>query len=126
MKYLTTFRNWKHRNAFLAFLSGFFVATLIWLSIKGKDVKLATELLNTERKRTEQLQKELVPVNKLIKSNDSLLSEITKLRTETEIKRQTNFNNGKTKINNVPFEPNDKLQLFITEWAKSNGGNVAE
>lgn len=115
--YLTTFRNWKHRNVFLAFLSGFLIATLIWLSIKGKDVKLATEMLNTERKRTERLQKDLTDAKEIIKGAVKFTQEVEKIQ-ETNLKLTEE--NERLKDKKVPTVGNfydDELADSITKWA---------
>jgi hypothetical protein len=117
---------WKYRNHALCFIGGFVLAVLLLTAkIESKTKQLEIELEASE-KITDSLKVSLKNVLQMEKKLDEIIKENKQLLESTKNQRKINFENGKKQVNSFPFEPNDELQLFITRWARQNGGNLAE
>lgn len=109
--------NWEYRNHAICFIIGVIISSLFWLRMGGEDRKSAEKTLKEERKKTEQLQKELTSLEALTKDSDNFKKEIDVLKqiNVTLLKENEKLKNKKVSVVGTLYD--DELADSITKWA---------
>lgn len=109
---------WKYRNHTICFILGVILSSLFWLRIGGEDRKGAEKTLKEERKKTEQLQKELTQAKTLRGKEDDFIEKVDDIKDKTETDRKKLYEEGNKNIKSTDNTTHSERQGFITEWAE--------
>jgi uncharacterized membrane protein YgaE (UPF0421/DUF939 family) len=111
------FWNWKYRNHTICFIIGVILSSLFWLRMGGEDRKLAEKNLKEEKKKTEQLQKELTKLSTLLKETEDFKKDVDALKEINVTLLKENEKLKNKKIPTVGTLYDDELTDSITKWA---------
>lgn len=115
---------WKYRNHTICFLIGVILSSLFWLHMGGEDRKLAEKQLKEEKKKTAQLEKQLIKAETLREDKEEFVDGVEDIKNQTIKDRKKLYEKGNKDINSVYNSTHAERQRFITRWAEKWGDSL--